>query len=141
MTRSFSTLLHERALSLATCSTLKSGLLEMASVAFKHNTRVMILTGSSYLRYLLTSCYFYLRFPSFPCYRFITYIYEEYLREIPKSQSASKDHIITTRQRINKVNYCPTHLLLARHLASFKVNCCSGSRRIFTNRQRAMVKE
>lgn len=46
-----------RALSLATRSTLKSGLPEMASVAFEHKTQVIILTGSSYPFYLVISCY------------------------------------------------------------------------------------
>lgn len=91
------------------------------------------------------TCHFYqlavnLSSSSFPCKDFVTYISEEYLEEIPKSPSANEDHIITMRQRRNKVNYYPPQLYVSQACRSPKASFSSRNR-CFTNHLSVMLKK
>lgn len=93
---------HEYVMPLAAYSTFKPGLHGTASL----DISVMIhwqMCPPPPLPYLLTSCSFKLSSQRF-CHL-------HFWREIPKSLSPSKHHIIMIKQFRSEVNYYPTHLL------------------------------
>lgn len=69
------------------------------------------------------------------------YIAEEHLEEILKSQSASKDHIITMRQYRNKVNYYATQFCISQACGFLQGELLLQEQTCFTNQQSVMLKK